>query len=177
MIGSQRSGLSHLTGKKSALNQQKLIYFAIVFSDQNNTIPEKNTSYIRKSILFIRFSYIYTTNYLFYYPFESSHLIIDLDSALCVIVKSMSFLLYYPLYTFMYYSFAYKRFSVTSRANYNNISPELSVLVCLLWVRHLHSVSSCNHSCKQNCLSSNFCLQVYKINVVTFVWLANILPH
>ncbi len=172
MIGSQRLGLSHPTGRKSILNQQKLTYFAIVSSDQNNTILENNTLYICKSIKFICFSYIHTTIYSSYYPSKSSYLIIDLDFALCAIVKLMSFLLYYPLYTFTHYSSTYKHFSVMSKANYNNISPDSSVSIGLLWINHLHPVSSCNYSCNWDCSNSNLSLSVYQINVIAFIWLA-----
>lgn len=50
MIDVQRTSLSHLTGRKCVLNLPKLTCFVIVFSNQNNTILEKNTSYIRKSV-------------------------------------------------------------------------------------------------------------------------------
>lgn len=132
MIDSQHSSLSYLTNRKSVLNQQKLICFVIVSSDWKNTIPEKNTSYIHKSVQFICFFYIYTTVYSSYYPFESFYLIIDLDSIFCTIVEFMSFLLYYPFYIFMHYSFAYKYFSVMLRVNCNNISPDLSISISLL---------------------------------------------
>ncbi len=132
MIDSQCLGLSHPTSRKSLLNYQKLTCFAIVFSDWNNTIFEKNILYIRKFIQFICFFYIYTTVYSFGYLSESSHLIMNLDSALCTIVESISFLLYYPLNIFTHYSFTYKYFFVISRVNYNNILLDSSVPVGLL---------------------------------------------
>lgn len=147
IISFQRSSLSHPTSRKFALNQQKLTCFAIVSLDQNNTISEKNILYI-KFVQFISFSQIYTTFYSFYYPSKFSHLIINLDFALCAIVELILFLLYYPFYIFMHYNFAYKYFSVTSRANYYNILTDLSVLVGLLQVGHLHLVSSYHYSCK-----------------------------
>lgn len=148
MIGSQCSGLSYLTSGKSVLNQQKLTYFAKVSWDRKNTILEKNTLYICKSIQFIYYFYIYITIYSSYYLFKSSHLIIDLDFAICAIVESMSFLLYYSFYTFTHYIFAYNCFSIILRANYNNIPPKSSLFVDLLWVSHLHPVFSYNYSCK-----------------------------
>lgn len=88
-MGSQHLSLRHLINRKSALNQLKLTWLAIVSLDWNNIIPEKMHNH--KSVISIVFL-IYILLFIYFIYLNLLIYLINFHFTLYAIIESMLFL-------------------------------------------------------------------------------------